>query len=396
MQLDLNVDAFAKQVEQIQTRLFDLYQNAAPIPHPPSSVQVSIAFKELGYLSEKLQMAVEVMFVQTEELTVTRLQVEAERQRYQELFDFAPDAYLVTDLQGKICEANRAAATLLNISPRFLIGKPLAVFIAEEDRVRFRLELNRCDRQDRVQELEVQIQPRGGAPLEAALRVVAVRGSQSQPMTLRWLVRDISEQKETVRAIENDDFDLKRDRIPQFYTKGEVIPLSFQTVWLVSRGLVKLTTLGEHGQEVLVGLAGPEMVFGSCLTSLQTYQATPLSKEVELTSISLAEIAASPKLSQILFSKINHRLKQAECLLAITGQRRVKDRLHYLLMLLKREIGEPVAEGTRLSVRLTHEDFAHACCTTRVTITRLLSKLQQQRQIVLDSKSHIILRNTAF
>ena len=396
MPFDLNVDSFAKQVEQIQTRLFDLYQNADRIPNPPSSAQVSIAFKELGYLSEKLQVAVEEMFVQTEELATTRLQVEAERLRYQELFDFAPDAYLVTDLEGKICEANRAAATLLNISPKYLIGKPLVVFIGEEDRSRFRLELNRCDRQDRVQELEVQIQPRGGTPLEAALRVVAVSDSQSQGMTLRWLLRDISAQKQAVREIEKNDFDLKSDRTSKFYTKGELIPLSPQTIWLVSGGLVKLSTIGENGQEVLVGLAGPEMVFGSTLTSLQTYQAIALSKEVELTSISLPEIAASPKLAQILFSKVNHRLKQAECLLAITGQRRVKDRLHYLLMLLKQQIGEPVPEGTRLSVRLTHEDFANACCTTRVTITRLLSKLQQQRKIVLDSKSHIILRNTAF
>lgn len=396
MQFDLNVDLFAKQVEQIQTRLFDLYQSADRISCHPSSAQVSSAFKELGYLSEKLQVAVEEMVVQTEELTATRLQVESERQRYQELFDFAPDAYLVTDLQGKIWEANRAAVALLNISPIFLVGKPLSVFIAEEDRSRFRLELNRCDRQDRVQELEVQIQPRGGTPLDVAMRVVAVSTSESKPMTLRWLLRDITEQKQAVKKIEDRDGDLKRDRTRHCYTKGELIPLSPQKIWLVSRGWVKLMTIGENGQEVLVGLAGPEMVFGSCLTALPTYQATALSKDVELTSISLAEIATSPQLAQMLFSKINHRLKQAECLLAITGLLRVKDRLHYLLMLLKEEIGEPVEEGTRLSIRLTHEDFANACCTTRVTITRLLSKLQQQHQIIIDSKSHIILRKTVF
>ncbi|CAA9401470.1 hypothetical protein AVDCRST_MAG94-5938, partial [uncultured Leptolyngbya sp.] len=51
--------------------------------------------------------------------------MEAERQRYQELFEFAPDGYLVTDAQGKIQEANLAAARLLNIEQRFLVGKPL-------------------------------------------------------------------------------------------------------------------------------------------------------------------------------------------------------------------------------------------------------------------------------
>jgi len=44
--------------------------------------------------------------------------VEAERQRYQDLFEFAPDGYLVTDAQGMI-QANRAAAKLLNAKQEF-------------------------------------------------------------------------------------------------------------------------------------------------------------------------------------------------------------------------------------------------------------------------------------
>jgi PAS domain-containing protein len=44
---------------------------------------------------------------------------------YQDLFELAPDIYLVTDLAGVIREANAAAAALLNIRPQFLAGKPL-------------------------------------------------------------------------------------------------------------------------------------------------------------------------------------------------------------------------------------------------------------------------------
>jgi len=50
--------------------------------------------------------------------------------------DLAPDGYLVTDA-GEDPEANRAAATLLNISQQFLVGKPLAIFIAESERHAF-------------------------------------------------------------------------------------------------------------------------------------------------------------------------------------------------------------------------------------------------------------------
>ena len=68
-------------------------------------------------------------------------EAQAHRLRYQELFDFAPDGYLVTDLHGTIQEANRAAAALLNIMPHRLPGVPLVVFIASEARQPFRAQM---------------------------------------------------------------------------------------------------------------------------------------------------------------------------------------------------------------------------------------------------------------
>jgi CRP-like cAMP-binding protein len=78
------------------------------------------------------------------------------------------------------------------------------------------------------------------------------------------------------------------------------------------------------------------------------------------------------------------RLRQMEAILAIAGQRRVDDRLYQLLLLLQQEFGQPVVEGTRLNIRLTHQDIANAICTTRVTVTRMLGKLQQQGLIGRD------------
>jgi len=61
---------------------------------------------------------------QNQELEITQRALEVERQRYQELFEEAPDGYLVTDPQGTIQSANCAAATLLNVSQKFLVGQP--------------------------------------------------------------------------------------------------------------------------------------------------------------------------------------------------------------------------------------------------------------------------------
>ena len=111
---------------------------------------------------------------------------------------------------------------------------------------------------------------------------------------------------------------------------------------------------------------------------------------------SQAEINASPRLAQMVLPQLVRRIQQAEALLAISGQRRVEDRLQQLLLLMKREIGQPVAEGSRIGVRLTHQNLANAIGTTRVTVTRLLSKLKSEGVISIDSDRHIILKENSF
>ncbi|WP_082209834.1 PAS domain S-box protein [Fischerella sp. PCC 9605] len=370
-------------------RIANLYENAIAMPVKSNAVPQFLM--ELGHASQTVHHAIEELYQQNEQLEQTQEILEAEYQRYEELFEEAPDAYLVTDAQGKIQLANRKAAKLLNIEKHFLLGKPIINFIALEERQCFRNFLSQLSQHGRSQELAIGLQRRGGEFFDAALTVAVTYDNQGKPQSLRWLLRGITESRRAELVQIQKDSYFGDSRQVHKYSKGEIIPLNPQTIWYVRQGLVKLSTLCETSEEVLVGLAAQGMVFGSYMTSLHAYQATALS-EVELVSIHLSEITTSPLLSHALLPKINQRLRQTESFLAITGFRRVQDRLYYFLRLLKQEIGETVAQGTRLSIRLTHEDFASACCTTRVTITRLLCKLKQQGKICLDAKKHIILR----
>ncbi len=388
----MNVELFAQQIQNIHWRLAEIYEGAQDSLEPTLNWLLPTAFKELGTASEELQVAVEALHKQAEELEASRAQVEAERLRYQNLFEFMPCAYLVTDLQGKILEANYAATTLLNIEQRFLQDKLLVSFIPPQERRAFRSKLAQLNTSNWIQEWIVRLQPRQGELLDTSMSVAVVRNSQGNLLTLRWIVRDITQQRRVLRVLQSNDYNPCEDRPKYLYCKGETIPLESQTVWLVHRGLVKLSTMGERGEEILVGLVGPSLPFSSGMTSLNIYQAIALSEKVELVSISLSEIAASSPLSQALLPKINQRLQQTEFLLAISGRRQIQERLHYLLKFLKKEIGHKVAQGTRLKVRFTHQDLADACGTTRVTITRLLGKLQKEGKIAFDSKHHIILR----
>lgn len=175
-----------------------MYQRACAQPFQPELM--AEAFEELRVALEELQVAEEELRHQNEELAVARQAVEAERQRYQDLFEFAPDGYLVTDTKGLIQEANRAAAQLLNLSQKFLVGKPLVNFVPQLERRAFRSQLARLSQEGSTESWEVELQPRQEAHeasqlFNATLTVAVVRDWNNEPIALRWLLRDTTERK---------------------------------------------------------------------------------------------------------------------------------------------------------------------------------------------------------
>jgi PAS domain S-box-containing protein len=139
---------------------------------------------------EELQIREEERRQQNDALVATRLQVERERARYAALFALAPDAYLVTDTMGVIQEANHAAAALLGVSPEHLMGKPLSVYVAPPARRTFRTQQARLQTQERVQDWEIQLQPRHGRPVPVSISVAVSRSTPAQAPALHWLLRD--------------------------------------------------------------------------------------------------------------------------------------------------------------------------------------------------------------
>lgn len=176
-----------------------------------------------------------------------------------------------------------------------------------------------------------------------------------------------------------------------YYDKGENIPLAEEGVWQVYRGIAQLSQISASGEEVLLGWVQPFTFFGLWLTHIESYQVKALS-DLYLRWYNLNEIENSPQLSQVMLTQLARRMRQTEALLAIAGLKRVEERLQELLALLKQELGQPVAEGTRIGVRLTHQNLANAIGTTRVTVTRLLGDFQRQGLVLIDHHRHIVLK----
>lgn len=189
-----------------------------------------------------------------------------------------------------------------------------------------------------------------------------------------------------------EEYYQERTLIP--YQAGQNISLQPDEIWVVGRGVVVLSTLYQSGDEALLGLAGPAMPFGLPLTAIAPYQATALS-DVDVMRLTMVEIESSPLLQHEIDRQLARRLRQTEALLALSGYRRVEERLRQLLLLLAQEMGQPAPDGIRLSVRLTHQHLANAIGTTRVTVTRLIGQLRREKWLALDASRHLILHYPA-
>ena len=157
--------------------------------------------EDLKVALEELRVAEEELRQQNEELAATHLELDLERRRYQELFEFAPDAYLVTDPSGIVRQANRSASRLLGVSSTFLGGKALAAYIASDDRPAFRSLLSKLGTGAESHTAAFKLQSRDGGQLDAELTYSISQIRHGAPRVIRWLVRDVTGREQMARQI---------------------------------------------------------------------------------------------------------------------------------------------------------------------------------------------------
>ncbi len=193
---DKKMDTFSEAVQTLLEHVSDLKQQVMEQPiAPPTLLQV--AFETVSTTLEELRVAEEEMRAQNEMLADAQETTQEWRLHYQDLFDAAPDAYVVTDLLGVISEANLSAQKLLGLSLRFLVGKPLAGFVPVGDRQEFRrllLDIARdsSGREYNGREHALTLQPRKQAPVAVSATVTVIQAIGGRPTGLRWLIRDVT------------------------------------------------------------------------------------------------------------------------------------------------------------------------------------------------------------
>jgi len=185
-------DVFGGRLSAARHKLEALAERSSGLPTKYRAL-VEEVLESSSIAVEELQVSVEELHQQNEELATMQNELEASRRSYQDLFESAPDGYLVTDPAGIIRRANRAAVELLGVSKRVLQDKPLVIYVAQEERAEFhrRLDQVQAGKKQARSEWELHMRNRAyDSIFPAALTVSPIRDQEGTLTGLRWLLRD--------------------------------------------------------------------------------------------------------------------------------------------------------------------------------------------------------------
>ncbi|TVQ05177.1 MAG: diguanylate cyclase [Leptolyngbya sp. DLM2.Bin27] len=202
MDLALSINTVCQRAAQLQLQA---------VKSPPQPHLVAEALHELYGVLDELRASQEEVLWQNRQLLSTQRELEIERQRYHDLFNFAPYGYLVTDAEGLILEANFAIATLLKFPQADLIGKPLILFIEAASSSAFLALLAGVATSGDtdpafVKDWEGRVCPYLGPPIDVAVTLSVNCRANGTVASLRWLLRDITQQKREIAKIHHQAF----------------------------------------------------------------------------------------------------------------------------------------------------------------------------------------------
>ena len=145
-------------------------------------------------LVHELQVHQIELEMQNEELQSTQRVIAESREKYVDLYDFAPVGYFTFDAKGLTTEVNLTGASLLGIERSRLIGKPFILYVSPQDRDVFFAHHRTAQKSGRPERCELSIQHKDGSLIFVLMKSIAVSDNAGGMIT-RSAVTDITERK---------------------------------------------------------------------------------------------------------------------------------------------------------------------------------------------------------
>ena len=213
--------------------------------------------EDIQHLIHELEVHQVELELQNEELRRTQLELEMSRDRYLDLYDFAPVGYFTISETGLILEANLTAAAMLGVARGDLVKRPLARFIVREDQDIYYLHRKELFETQEPQVYEMRVVREDGPEFWARVEAMAAQDSEGQAV-YRATMSDITERKraeEALRAL------LLVDELTGLYNRRGFLTLSQQQLKIANRAERKMLLLFadfDHLKQINDALGHPE------------------------------------------------------------------------------------------------------------------------------------------
>ncbi|CAB1064980.1 hypothetical protein D1BOALGB6SA_9777 [Olavius sp. associated proteobacterium Delta 1] len=183
-------NSFQKLRRQAEKRLLEIDADLTNIP-----------LKDTSELIHELEVHQIELEMQNEELRQTQVDLEAARDKYTDLYDFAPVGYFSINDKGLILDANLNGAKMLGMERGKLTGRLFSQFIPKDDQDVFYLHRQKLYKTKTKQFCELKITKKDGTEFYAQLESCPVKDEAGNCSVLRFSLSDITERKQSELAL---------------------------------------------------------------------------------------------------------------------------------------------------------------------------------------------------
>src|SRR5882724_10509510 len=141
--------------------------------------------------------------MQNEQLRFTQAELEAARERYVELYDFAPVGYLTVSREGIILQANLTSVSMLAVERSQLLSAPFSRYVFTADQEAYYHCWRKVFDSGLKQAYEIRLRPGTGAIFCA--RLEAIQAIEGDKTVCLLTLSDISEQKRAEESLRESE-----------------------------------------------------------------------------------------------------------------------------------------------------------------------------------------------
>lgn len=179
----------------------ELRQRAEALLTTRGAAELQVLSTDICRLIHDLQVSQLELEMQNEELRQAYEELQIVRDKYSDLYDFAPVAYLTLDENGCVCEINLAGSALLGVSKTEVIGKLLVMWVAPADRDQFRSMRRAVMRSGETCTAEVRFVCGDGSTVYARVEALALSSKIGHRAGARVIIHDLTQRKEAEDAL---------------------------------------------------------------------------------------------------------------------------------------------------------------------------------------------------